>query len=90
MNRTHDPSARLDYEWNWSSWLHVGETIDTYDVSVTPADVMVAEDITATDDAVVAWVRGGVRGRTYQVSCHILTTEAREDDRSFTLAVQNR
>lgn len=90
MNLTHDPSARLDYEWDWSNWLRAGETIDTYTVSVTPDDVMVAEDITGTDDTVTAWVSGGVRGRVYQVSCHILTSETREDDRAFVLDVQNR
>lgn len=90
MNLYHDPSARLDYVWDWGSWLDIDETIDSFTITVLPTDEMTYQDATTTDSVVTAWVSGGVRGRTYKVTCHIVTSDAREDDRSFNLSVNDR
>lgn len=90
MSLIHDPQARLDYEWDWSNWLADGETILNHLVTVTPPDEMLIDTDTATSETVTAWVHGGVLGRSYQLTCHIVTTDGREDDRKFVLSVKNR
>lgn len=83
-----DPNALLDYQWDWSDWLADGETI-------TSAVIDVPDDLTLDhqDDAattVTAWLEGGTDGEGYQVTCSIVTSAGREDDRSIYLRCRER
>lgn len=83
----HDPQAVLDYIFDWSTWLPSGDTIATHTV--------VGSGVTIDSDAlagaiVTAWVSGGTLGAIATVTCHIVTTEGREDDRTFRLKVSDR
>jgi len=90
MTAIQDPDARLDYEWDWGPWLDVGETITTHEISILPPEEMATDGVTATPETVTAWLKGGVRGRTYNVTCHILTSDTREDDRSWNITIKDR
>ena len=94
----HDLDARLDYTWSWSeiapgntrAWLDEGETITAFEVTVTGQ--VVTDGTTETAGVVRAWVKaapGAVEGAA-SVTCHIVTSEGREDDRSIGLLLTQR
>lgn len=85
---TKDPDATLDYKVDWSSWLGVGETISTSSFTV-PAGL--TKDSESNDDtSATVWLSGGVAGERYRVTNTITTSDARTDDRSFTVMVKER
>lgn len=88
FNFIKDPDAELDYQFNWSDWLGVGETISS--ASFT-ADAGLTVDSTGHDDTVATiWVSGGTAGNVYRVTCHIVTSATRADDRSINIRVMER
>ena len=100
-----DPDAVLDYKFDWaastngsgsSDWLGAGETIDDFDITITPVTTSpLTEDSSALadgDTSVVVWLSGGLEGTEYRVTCHIETDNAttREDDRTIKIKVRER
>lgn len=84
-----DPSARLDYGWDWVDWLaEVGDTIASRTVTVTKGDVVV-ESSAIVGTQVVAWVTGGTLGTEAEVTFHITTAGGRQDDRTTKLVIVN-
>lgn len=82
-----DPNAVLDFEFDWSQWLAVGETISSHTVTV----VGVVKDSSANSTtAVIAWISGGTAGVAGTVACRITTSLARTDERTITIRVQER
>lgn len=91
----HDPDAVLDYSWDWDDWLDDAETITNHSISVNPVQtaegiVIESSDIYIGARKVVAWISGGVLNTAVDVTCHILTSEGREDDRTHNLWVMER
>ena len=86
---SHDPNARLDYAWDWTSWLDAGETITAHTVTASGAGGVTVESSTVIDGKVVAWVSGGTKGKAF-LTAHIVTSAGRQDDRSFKLYVEQR
>lgn len=83
-----DPSARLDYSFDWSDWLVDGDPI-TASTWVAPTGVTVdAHDFTAATTR--AFLLGGEAGRFYTVVNRVTTQAGRIDERSLTLVVENR
>ena len=82
-----DPSAVLDYAFDWSAWLG-DDTITSH--TVTAASGVTVASSTATTTAVTAWVSGGTAGQTYTVTNRIVTTGGRTDERTITLQVIDR
>ncbi len=100
MPKTHtkDPQAILDYSVDWSGgdgtppWLHEGEGITSATWSVTargPGAVTIDREGRIGGKCTV-WLAGGTPGVTSIATCHIVTSEGREDDRSHTIRVANR
>lgn len=83
-----DPDAFLDYLFDWTAWLDTDETIISHDVEV-PAGITL-DNATRTTAKVTAWLRDGTVGVTYPVTCHIVTNQGREDDRTIRVAVRER
>lgn len=83
-----DPDAVLDYQWDWSDWLAVGETIVSQVVTV-PTGITL-DSATASTTAVTAWLSGGTAGAVYSVACKIVTSSNRTDERSIGIIVENR
>lgn len=83
-----DPDARLDYKWDWSQWLATGETIISNVVTVP--DGLTLDEQSDADTSIIAWFTGGVNGMTYKITCHIVTSDGREDERSIYISFRNR
>jgi len=83
-----DPSAVLDWMFDWSDWLASGETITDHTIT---ADTGITVD-SSTEDAgkVTVWLSGGTAGINYKVACLITTTEGRTDERTIWIKVVER
>lgn len=82
-----DPDAVLDYQVDWSRWLSDGETIvESYWV-LTSGDVVIG-DTGQTDTASTVWLSGGTEQST--LTNRIVTSDGREDTRSFTVLLNQR
>jgi len=95
----HDPDAVLDYRFDWKSstngsggtdWLGSSETIASHTVTADTGITVDSSELASTATAVVAWVSGGTASTAYNVTCHIVTSAGREDDRTITLRVVER
>jgi len=88
QNPLKDPSAVLDYGFDWTGWLATGETITDYTITV---DTGITAD-SSTEDAgkVTVWLSGGTAGINYKVACLITTTAGRTDERTMWIKVINR
>ena len=82
-----DPNAVLDYEFDWSEWLALGETISSVTVTATGVTLDSSPNDTSS---VTAWVSGGTAGTTATVACRITTTMSRVDERTITLRIADR
>lgn len=82
----HDNNAKLDYVWNWQAWLEVGETITTQTVTSSEVTTTITA-VTQATGKVTAWVQAT---KSCVVTCHIVTSTGREDDRSIFLEVISR
>ncbi len=85
-----DGSAVLDYIYDFSEWLAVGETISTATVTVPTGLTLDSSSITDGGTSVTAWLSGGTSNHRYSVVCEIVTTAGRTDDRTMTIQVQDR
>lgn len=85
-----DPSARLDYTWDWTAWL--AEVSD----AVSSATVVVPAGLTAVGVPVVDGgfvtqrVEGGTVDSAYRLVCQITTVAGLIDERSIDLTIRNR
>lgn len=82
-----DPSAVLDYVFDWLAWL-AGDTIASSSWSVPTGLTLVRTEVTPSQ--AIAWISGGVVGTTYAVTNTITTAGGRTDTRTITLAVGSR
>jgi hypothetical protein len=90
MRVVHDPQSILDYQWDWTDWLHEGETltVSLYDIPGDGNLTIVSSSF--TDTVATAYVGGGTDGATYEVTNHIVSSEGREDDRVITFLIRNQ
>lgn len=85
---TKDPSAVLDWVFDFSDWLDDTDTITAHDV--TAPDGLTLDSSSATTTAVTAWLSGGTVGENYTVVCQITTADGRTDERSIRIQVRER
>jgi dUTPase len=87
-----DPSAVLDYVWDWSAdddpYLADGETISTATVTVPTG--ITKNSTSNTTTTVTAWLSAGTVDTDYRVVCQIVTSAARTDERSIIVQVRQR
>ena len=84
-----DPDAVLDYLFDWSSWLSVGEAISSHTITISGTGL--ALDSSSENSGIVtAWLSGGTLGTVYSVSCEITTDAGRTDERTMHIRVQER
>ncbi|NLD61161.1 hypothetical protein GX645_01745 [Candidatus Sumerlaeota bacterium] len=88
QNPLKDPSAVLDYVFDWNEWLATGETITDHTIT---ADTGITVD-SSTEDAgkVTVWLSGGTAGINYKVACLITTSAGRTDERTIWIKVTDR
>jgi hypothetical protein len=88
QNPLKDPSAVLDYVFDWNEWLATGETITDHTIT---ADTGITVDSSSEyAGKVTVWLSGGTAGINYKVACLITTTEGRTDERTIWIKVTNR
>lgn len=85
------PTARLDFDFNWSDWLAPDEAITSHPITITPNDAGLVLDATEEGDGrVKAWLEGGTLGTEYAIACQVETDQGRIDTRTLTVLVRNR
>jgi len=82
-----DPSAVLDYQMDWSSWLDT-DTISTSTWTV-PTGITKDSDNNDTTTATI-WLSGGTAGTTYEIVNKIVTANGRTEERTLTIICENR
>jgi hypothetical protein len=87
---TKDPSAVLDYGFDWSDWLTSagGDTISTSTWTATTGITIASSSIAS--GVTIAWLSGGTAGSDYTLTNRIVTAGARTDERSMTIIVRDR
>ena len=94
-----DPDAVEDFKWDWlaktngsgaSDWLATGETISSATVTPVSGITKDSDSLTDANTTVTAWMSGGTAKIDYDVTCHIVTSDGREDDRTITIQVRDR
>lgn len=86
-----DPDAVLDYEFGWNDgWLADGETITGHTVTATEGITVDSSSVINSDTDVRVWVSGATKPGPVRVTCHIVTSEGREDDRTMKFNVRDR
>ena len=92
MNNTreyeHSPLAKLDYGFNWSSWLVSGETITASEWDVDAGLTPTTPQINGATTSV--FVEGGVAGTSYNLINSITTSVGRKDSRTIKVHCKNR
>lgn len=83
MEYDHSPLAKLDYGFNWTSWLAAGETITSsvwaVDVALTKSGEQNVSGVTSV------FVEGGEVGKQYLLTNTITTSVGRKDSRIIKL-----
>jgi hypothetical protein len=88
QNPLKDPSAVLDYVFDWTEWLATGETIT--DHTITADTGITVDSSTESDGKVIVWLSGGTAGINYKVACLITTSAGRTDERTIWIKVVER
>lgn len=83
-----DPTAILDFGFNWANWLASGETISGSTWTVSSGVTKTSSSTTTTTTTI--WLSNGVSGSTYTVSNAISTSAYRTDERSMIIEVMDR
>lgn len=88
-----DPQAKLDYviDFLTNGYLAPGETLVTATFTV-PVGLVAGDPHPASNTTTTAtvWLSGGTPGQEYSVTCHIVTSEDRTDERSINIRVEDR
>lgn len=84
-----DPTAYLDFAFDWSGWLVDSETVTAQTVACADGNVLV-NSVTEAGGVVTWWASGGVLGQAAKVTNHITTSQGRQDDRSMTFMIRDR
>jgi hypothetical protein len=82
-----DKDSLLDYQIDWSRWLD-GDTISSSTWTANGDIVIDSNSNTATTATV--WLTGGVVGKNYRLTNHIITAAGRAEDRTITVKVRQR
>ena len=88
QNPLKNPSAVLDYAFDWTGWLAAGETIT--DHTITADTGLVVDSSTENNGKVTVWLSEGTAGVNYKVACLITTSAGRTDERTIWIKVTNR
>jgi len=88
QNPLKDPSAVLDYAFDWTGWLAAGETIT--DHTITAEKGITVDSSTESDGKVTVWLSGGTAGINYKVACLVETSAGRTDERTLWIRVVDR
>jgi len=79
-----DPSAVLDYGFDWSAWL----ATDTISTSTWTVDAGITQGTTSnTTTTTTVWLSAGTSGTTYKAANRITTAGGRTNERTLYVIV---
>lgn len=84
-----DPGARKDFGINWIDWL-AGDTLVSSVWTVPAGLTNVSSENSFTTTASVAWISGGTLNKRYTLTCRIVTTLGRIEDRSIEILCRSQ
>jgi hypothetical protein len=88
-----DPQAKLDYGFDWSTWLATGDTIATSTWAITSLEggttTPTLSQMTFDDTTTTVWVEGATAGDSYNLTNSITTIEGRRTDATIILRCHN-
>lgn len=85
-----DPSSRVDYSFDWSSWLLPDEAVSSAGWSAEPAIGITLDSPVDAGSVRGIHVTGGEAGHRYRLSCCITTDAGREAERSVVIRVMEQ
>jgi hypothetical protein len=87
-----DPEALLDYSVDWGADYLAGDVLTESSWQVSPAEAAGVSIVSSRFDLLQSTVEvgGGLPGRIYRLTNHVITAEGREDSRSIMLRVEKR
>ena len=87
-----DPEATLDYSVDWGADYLAGDVLTESSWAVSPAEAGGVSIVSSRFDLLQSTVEvsGGIAGRIYRLTNHIVTAAGREDSRSIMLRVEKR
>ena len=87
-----DPEAVLDYAVDWGADYLSGDALTESSWTVSPAESGGVSIVSSHFDLLISTVQvdGGMPGRIYRLTNHVVTAEDREDSRSIMLRVEKR
>jgi len=84
-----DPSANLDFGFDWSEWLGSADQISSSSWVSVPGDLALSNPDFGNLSTLV-WVSGGSDGTDYLVTNQVTTRDGRTDERTFAISVVQR
>lgn len=85
-----DPQDVLDYEFDWTDRLEVGETLETSVFTVVQGTVVIdSSAINGGGTLTTVWLSGGGLGERCKVTNHVVTSEGREWDVTALLRIRS-
>jgi len=88
LKLTKDPQSVLDYTWDFTNWLAVGDTIVSHSVDADAGITIVSSS--NDDQKVTVWIGGGIAGERYTVTVRMTTVQGRTVDRSIIFRIQEQ
>jgi len=85
-----DPEAVLDYTIDWSPWLKTGDFITASSWNITPPGALSEVLSSFSNTTTTIWLEDGDRNRIYYATCHIVTNDGREDDRTIKFTMRDK
>lgn len=89
-----DTEAQLIYTFEWSEWLPTGDSLSTVSYTISSRandpDPLIKESQGKTGTKTWVELSNGQEGKTYTVTCAIVTTNGLEDRRNFRVKVLAR
>ena len=85
-----DPQAVIDYAVDWSAGYLAGQTIAASDWAIEPAGELAVAAPEIEPGRTLATFSGGVAGCVYRVTNRVTFSDARTDERTLVLRVENR
>ena len=87
-----DPDAVLDYAVDWAADYLDGDTLNASTWSVSPDEPGGVAVVASSFEPGLAVVQagGGLAGRVYRLTNHVVLVSGREDKRSILLRVEKR
>jgi hypothetical protein len=87
-----DPEATLDYSVDWGADYLSEDALADSGWTVIPDEPGGLAVLSSRFDLLTATaeVKGGIAGRLYRLTNHVVTVEGREDSRSIMLRVEKR